>query len=268
MIFNISGGGGTALNFQVIGDDKAPGNAKENTIWINTTEKITSWIFSATEPQNPIPGMVWISIGTSSTVAFNALKKNGIQVYPISAKQYIGGAWVDKTAMTYQGGAWVNWINILLGSGITNVLGTPDFVSLGNSTATGSRITTAANQNSDGTMGISVKTTSGYWTHTAAVFPAKVSNKDKTLTVSLVCTSISSSTSSDSLSICLYSDSGAKTELGNKTVFICNSVNLDTTYTVDIDVSDIDSYYIAVKFVISSNSKDTMAVTVKEVKTT
>jgi hypothetical protein len=54
--------------------------------------------------------MVWVFIGKSSAVAFNALKKNGIQVYPISAKQYVNGAWVDVTAKSYQNGKWVDWI--------------------------------------------------------------------------------------------------------------------------------------------------------------
>ena len=99
---NTGGGGGGGLNFQVVGGTTAPSNPKENTIWINTTEKITSWIFSATEPQNPIPGMVWIRTGVSSPAEFNALKKNGIQVYPISAKQYVSGAWVNVTVKIYQ----------------------------------------------------------------------------------------------------------------------------------------------------------------------
>ena len=54
-------------------------------------------------------GMVWISTGVQSSNEFNALKKNGIQVYPISAKQYVSGAWVDKTAKSYQHGEWVDW---------------------------------------------------------------------------------------------------------------------------------------------------------------
>jgi hypothetical protein len=56
-------------------------------------------------------GAVWITTGKSSPVAFNALKKNNITVYPISAKQYVSGAWVDKTAKSYQNGAWVDWWN-------------------------------------------------------------------------------------------------------------------------------------------------------------
>lgn len=107
MIFNQSGG--TSLNFKVVKNPQ-PANPSENTIWVNTDQKITSWIFSATELQSPSEGSVWFKTGTSSPVAFNALKKNGIQVYPLSAKQYISGAWVDKTAKSYQGGAWLDWI--------------------------------------------------------------------------------------------------------------------------------------------------------------
>jgi hypothetical protein len=60
---------------------------------------------------------IWISTGASGNVEFNALKKNGIQVYPISAKQYINNAWVDKEAKTYQNGKWVGWTNYLYNQG-------------------------------------------------------------------------------------------------------------------------------------------------------
>lgn len=110
---NTGGGGGGGLNFKVVGGAAAPSNPKENTIWINTETDITGWEFSATEP-TCTDGMVWITIGTASTVAFNALKKNGITVYPLTAKQYVSGAWVDKTAMIYQNGAWAElWNGVL-----------------------------------------------------------------------------------------------------------------------------------------------------------
>lgn len=111
--FKHGAGGGNPLNFAVVGGLEQPGNPKENMIWVNTDQKITSYIFSATQPANPTEGMVWITICTSSSAEFNALKKNGIQVYPVSAKQYISGAWVDKTASSYQGGAWKDWMIIL-----------------------------------------------------------------------------------------------------------------------------------------------------------
>lgn len=97
----IGGGGGASLNFKVVGGTSAPSSPKENTIWVNTDAEITSWVFSATEPEAPTAGMVWITTGKTSTAPFNALKKNNITVYPISAKQYVGGAWVDKTAKIY-----------------------------------------------------------------------------------------------------------------------------------------------------------------------
>lgn len=102
------GGGGGGLNFQVIGGTTAPNNPKENTIWVNTSTTITDWVFSATQPTGA-NGMVWITVGVSSPTEFNALKKNNITVYPMSAKQYADGAWVDKTAKSYQNGAWVEW---------------------------------------------------------------------------------------------------------------------------------------------------------------
>lgn len=113
---NISGGGGAGLNFKIVGNPQpeAPG---ENTIWVDT-DSITKWAFSATEPENPEEGMVWISVGNSSPVAFNALKKNNITVYPIFAKQYVSGAWVDKTAKSYQDGAWKEWRVYLFKEGV------------------------------------------------------------------------------------------------------------------------------------------------------
>ena len=108
------GGGGGGLNFEVkayASEDILPATAKENTIAVITDTPITAYTFSATEPTEPIEGMVWITVDVASTVEFNALKKNSIQVYPISAKQYIGGAGVDVEAKSFQNGVWVNWWN-------------------------------------------------------------------------------------------------------------------------------------------------------------
>ena len=104
-ITNVGGGGGW-LNFKVVGGTSQPINPKENTIWVNTETEISGWVFSAEEPGEPAEGMVWIYTGISSTVEFNALKKNGIQVYPVSAKQDVGGAWVTKHLKVYQKGEW------------------------------------------------------------------------------------------------------------------------------------------------------------------
>lgn len=113
---NVTGGAG--LNFKVVGNPQ-PENPKANIIWVDTDVEITGWDFSATEPANPAEGMVWFAVGTASPVAFNALKENSVMVYPMSAKQYIGGAWVNKTAKSYQGGALVDWITYFYKDGNT-----------------------------------------------------------------------------------------------------------------------------------------------------
>lgn len=125
MIFNVTGGGGAALNFKVVGGTTQPTNPTENTIWVNTSTTISSYVFAAAAPSNPTSGMVWISIGTASGAEFNALKKNGLQVYPISAKQYVNGAWASVTAKSYQSGAWVEWISFLYDRGEIGLGGTP-----------------------------------------------------------------------------------------------------------------------------------------------
>ena len=104
------GSGGTSLNFKVVGGTTEPSNPKENTIWVNTDTEITGWYFASKQPEDMKEGEVWVSTGKSSTAAFNALKKNGIQLYPIYAKQYVSGALVDKTAKSYRDGEWGDWI--------------------------------------------------------------------------------------------------------------------------------------------------------------
>lgn len=111
MIINTIYQGGAALNFEVVGGTTAPAAPKENTIWVNTDAAITSWVFAADAPSSPTEGMVWLTTSTSSPTAFNAVKKNGLWVYPSAAQQYIDGEWESKTAKTWQGGEWVDWWN-------------------------------------------------------------------------------------------------------------------------------------------------------------
>ena len=92
-------------------------SVKENTIWVNTNTKITSHAFSATQPENPADGMVWFKTGVSSSVTFNALKKNSIEVCVIGCQQYVSGAWDSKTAQTYIGGEWKDFYVFLYNKG-------------------------------------------------------------------------------------------------------------------------------------------------------
>lgn len=119
----IMGGGGSDLNFKVIAvasESALPSSAAENTIAVITTAPITSYVFSSTAPTSPAEGMVWFATGTASTVGFNAIKKNGLWVYPTGCQQYVSGAWVSKTAKTYKNGAWVDLTTYLYNRGIIN----------------------------------------------------------------------------------------------------------------------------------------------------
>lgn len=104
-------GGGSRLNFKVVAGLTQPGSATENTIWVKT-EKMTGWIIDANQPEELTEGMVWILTGDKSEVAFDALKKNGLQVYPLAVKQMVAGALIDLSAMSYQSGEWVEWIPV------------------------------------------------------------------------------------------------------------------------------------------------------------
>lgn len=223
MIVNASGGG-AGLNFKVVGGTTQPSKPKENTIWVNTAEEITSWMFAAENPyiksedfydkgevkagyylkstgvetassdteictielpstaisftitaasvetstvchvfydadgellssvlrqtgrntfaipsgaasvrvsfrnedtkevqityeDGVVEGEVWIKTGLKRSVSFNALKKNGITVYPIEVKQYIGGAWTRMTAEIYQNSAWQDFAQFIYKNG-------------------------------------------------------------------------------------------------------------------------------------------------------
>lgn len=113
MILNMTGGG-APLNFKVVGGTAEPASPAENMIWVNTDAEITGWIFSAEQPESAEVGTIWIKTGASSPVAFNALKKNGVMLYPLSVMQYeqsTASAWVSRTAKTYRDGSWVDWWN-------------------------------------------------------------------------------------------------------------------------------------------------------------
>ena len=90
-------GGANPLNFKVVGNPQ-PTSPKENTIWINTDVAVTGYVFSATTPSRPTQGMAWIETGLLSSVPFNALKKNSIELLPQNVKQYVSGTWVAKHA--------------------------------------------------------------------------------------------------------------------------------------------------------------------------
>lgn len=117
-------GGGASLELVAVGNPR-PTSPQQNTIWVDTDTEITGWAFSTTTPENPTEGLAWIAIGNSGAIKMSSpVGDEWVTVYPISAKQYVNGAWVAKTAKSYQGGEWVGWITYLYNSGeISELIG-------------------------------------------------------------------------------------------------------------------------------------------------
>lgn len=65
-------------------------------------------------------GMVWFGVDKYSATPFNALKKNCIQVFPVTAKQFVGGGWRKVHAEVYQDGIWKEPFVYLFFNGATN----------------------------------------------------------------------------------------------------------------------------------------------------
>jgi hypothetical protein len=116
MILNMNGGG-AGLNFKVVSGTTKPENPTENMIWVNMETPVNEVVFSAAQPENPVSGTVWIKTGTSSSVSFNALKKDAIMIYPVSTKLFTSG-WDSKEAKIYQNGDWHDFITLLIHNGI------------------------------------------------------------------------------------------------------------------------------------------------------
>lgn len=102
-----AGGGTSELNFRVVGSPEQPSTQRVNDIWVSTSDEITTWVFDVSEPVSPVAGMVWIQVNLKSSSPLNALKRNGIQLYPVGVKQYDGSNWTDVTGKLWNGAEWV-----------------------------------------------------------------------------------------------------------------------------------------------------------------
>lgn len=55
-------------------------------------------------------GAVWFRTSYYSYADFNLLDNNQLWVYPVQAKQYVNGRWVEKTCKTFNGQEWIDWV--------------------------------------------------------------------------------------------------------------------------------------------------------------
>lgn len=106
MIGRTNTGGGSGINFKVVGGTAQP-TGKENLVWVNTETAITSWAVSPNQPDTAAEGMVWIQDGTNNGI--NIVKKNAVEVFPSACKQYSDGGWKNVEAHLFRNGEWVQF---------------------------------------------------------------------------------------------------------------------------------------------------------------
>ena len=145
-IFNVAGSFEGGPDLTVIGGTTQP-TGTENMVWVNTDTTINGYAFSATEPENPVEGMVWFGTGTSSNTAINVDKNNTVMLYPLDCKQYVSGAWISKTANVYLNRTWIElWAGMIFDNGDEYTVITGGFSGVGSF----QQITT----NKDGYLGV------------------------------------------------------------------------------------------------------------------
>lgn len=124
MIFNMSGGGGSDLNFSVIGSPTQPVAPKYNDIWVKTSVKISDWEFSEVNmPSHAMAeGFVYFTStyngawAARESTGLNFLRKHAILTKLTAACQYYSGAWHSMDAYIYKSGAWAqfSWTTVWL----------------------------------------------------------------------------------------------------------------------------------------------------------
>lgn len=265
------GGGPGGLNFKIVGGTSEPSAPRENTIWVNTDQKITGYYFYATQPENMAEGEVWFAIGAVSDVAFSATKKNPVMVYPLSAKQKIDGALVDVTAMSYQGGSWVAWWNgELFKDGNQFVAVTGGWEPMGFD-INGSWDPVAPNLEIGETMKLSLTQTAHSTNSGVAITKKKISLK-KWTTLCVFTPLLKTATSGDYNSgISVYvltSNDNTKylndVMVASQVIYSTSSAITQTDITTNLDISGLDDeYYIAIR--IALGNKKTGAAVVAEI---
>lgn len=112
-----SGVSSLPAGLKIVGNPR-PSFPKEGNVWVNTDTEITGHVLSATQPENPTAGMLWIKISDSSSIKVGTpLGKDYITIMLISVSQYVGGAWQSVEAQSFQNGVWSERIVLLIRDG-------------------------------------------------------------------------------------------------------------------------------------------------------
>lgn len=103
-----------SVGISVVGGSVRPSSPNGTTIWVDTNDTITSYVFSSQEPSNPTSGMVWLIINDDKWLArdntFDISSSPKVTLAVGAALQYSSNAWVNKHAELYKNSSWTNII--------------------------------------------------------------------------------------------------------------------------------------------------------------
>ena len=112
--------GGASLNLRIMGGNTQPVSPVENLVWLNTNVAIPHWYIQNDVPADPVEGVVYITVMTSSSVVLQTLRNNGMKLYFGTAYQYQSGSWVTLGGQVYQNGAWIDLQKFVYNAGKYN----------------------------------------------------------------------------------------------------------------------------------------------------
>ena len=104
---NTGGGGGVGVGFSIVESTTRPANPAVNTVWVNTDKKVSGYVLSASEPETPEEGMLWVGLSDSGPVKIASTVGKAWLVFFVSGVQiYNNGAWASVDACIYRDGEW------------------------------------------------------------------------------------------------------------------------------------------------------------------
>lgn len=101
------GSGGGGIELKILPRLTRPERPSVNTVWVETAEQVTDYIFSAVEPVSPENGLLWIvltNVGTSEIIS--PVDKEWVVMRVSGVKLRVKGEWVSVSSDMYKDGVW------------------------------------------------------------------------------------------------------------------------------------------------------------------
>lgn len=233
-------GGAVSVNYDVVGGTTQPAG-KENRFWVNTSQAIPKFyikeIYGKSNDIWPGPMPQGTVIVCMNGVQFPFVPYRGTKgavMYPSSAYQWDGAAWVHRQVQFYYRGGWRELDKIIYDNGITALTWTPYTVSSGSASNTGSVLQLGASITSGSVpvaqMESSVIDVSPFKTLSFTISNSMVSNSPSCHT------RIGFRPSSGLVTYAAQAN-------GWSAVYYTNAANIDGTYVVDVSGVSGNQYF-------------------------